>query len=300
MENNLENSGDKILKSVKHFIEQYTPEYFQELAVKSYNFDREYPENFSNWYKHIEDFGYFRHAEIINNQIFSFDEYNLFRDDNKRVESIGKIKDVIKPTIDLMKPAKDYNIKNGCFSNKFNFENCMVTIDNIAEKLWNLNYDSQVYDTGGVTELVVREMIPYDMCNTPTIYNGMPLREELRVFYNMDTEEIEYMEDYWNYDYCIDNIYNVTDKIIFNWFHNESGNRKTIHKEKLEELKQLVKDNIHTLKFDDGLRGVWSIDFMCVDDIKEYQGLWLIDMARGFRSAYWNIDKLKLETKIKY
>ena len=65
-------------------------------------------------------------------------------------------------------------------------------------------------------------------------------------------------------------------------------------------MKQLVKDNIHTLKFDDGLRGVWSIDFMCVDDIKEYQGLWLIDMARGFRIAYWNIDKLKLETKIKY
>ena len=52
---------------------------------------------------------------------------------------------------------------------------------------------------------------------------------------------------------------------------------------------QEIENKINTLKFDDKLKGIWSIDFMQSDTGKIY----LIDMARGFRSAYWDPNKLK-------
>ena len=75
--------------------------------------------------------------------------------------------------------------------------------------------------------------------------------------------------------------------------------RKVQHRERLQELEDIIYDNIHTLKFDGELKGIWSIDFMYVDDASSYSGLWLIDMARGFRSAYWNVDKLTYSTRKK-
>ena len=42
------------------------------------------------------------------------------------------------------------------------------------------------------------------------------------------------------------------------------------------------------------MKGVWSIDIL-----KEGNEYYLIDMARGFRSSYWNINKLSEETRNK-
>lgn len=91
-------------------------------------------------------------------------------------------------------------------------------------------------------------------------------------------------------------LYNVNDKIIFDWFHNKIGNRKINHQEKLKELFERIEQNIHTLKFNEELKGIWSIDFLyeIVND-----EIYLIDMARGFRSAYWNEDKINKSYKEK-
>ena len=194
-----------------------------------------------------------------------------------------------------MSKYKIYNIKNGCFSNKFDFQSCLATTDNLAQQLWKINYRSAELETGGYTELVVREMISYNDYVIPTIYNGMPLREELRVFYNMDKHKIEYIEDYWKYKYCKANIGNKSNQIVFDWFHNKLKTRKTQHRELLKQLEDRIWDNIHTLVFDGELKGIWSIDFMYVEDEDE---LYLIDMARGFRSAYWNMDKLTYKTQL--
>ena len=144
-----------------------------------------------------------------------------------------------------------------------------------------------MYDTGGYTELVVRELIPYNYQKTPTIYNGMPLRNELRIFYNIDKKKIEYSINYWDFNYCYNNIYNLTDKIIFKWFHSQ----KDIKNNYLYLL-QYVHQYIDTLKFDEYLTGIWSMDFMLCNDSEDYDGIYLIDMARGFRSAYWDPDKI--------
>ena len=280
-----------VFKSVmESMAAKFTPEYLEELSKISYDDDRTYPENFSNWYNHIINFGCFAHADIIANQIFTFEDTKIIKktDDYKKVDW-ESINEILKPTLDKMEKYKVYNIKNGCFSNKFDFETSLATKDTLAQQLWKINYQSSMLDTGGFTELVVRELIPYNNSEIPTIYNGMPMREEIRVFYNMDRNIVEYVEDYWKYKYCANNIRNKSDKIVFDWFHNKLKTRKIQHREKIKELTDFIYNNIGTLKFDGALKGIWSIDFMWVEETNK---LYLIDMARGFRSAYWNIDKL--------
>lgn len=289
------NVDDKMKKSIDDYLAQiklmYTPEYFDELAEKSYRDDREYPENFSNWYKHIVDFGKFKHAEIIFNQIFTLEETKKLNAVDVYSEvNFSEIKEMLKPSLDKMKDGVIYNIKNGCYSNKFDFKTSLATKNDLAEQLWKINYMSTFYDTSGYTELVIRELIPYtNELTNPTIYNGMPLREEIRVFYNIDKKKIEYIVDYWDYDYCNEHIQNISDKIVFDWFHNKIGFREINHKQKYKELSDRISIAISDLKFDDELHGIWSIDFLWEQYSDE---IYLIDMARGCRSAYWNPEKL--------
>ena len=37
----------------------------------------------------------------------------------------------------------------------------------------------------------------------------------------------------------------------------------------------------------EGLAGIWSVDFILEDD-----RIWLIDMAQGYRSTYWDKEKI--------
>lgn len=290
------NSKNDIRDIMSRFTQIYTPEYLAELAAKSYEDDRNYPENFSNWYPKIKDFGKFSHAEIIANQILTFNEVKeLQKTDNINDVDWDRLEQIFKPTLDAMRPNTWYNIKNGCFSNKFDFDTCVTTKDDFLKKLWNINYMSSMFETGGHTEVVVRSYIPADLDHCLTIYNGMPLRTEIRVFYNMETKEIEYAVDYWNYKYCEPNIRKLNDRIIFDVFHNKTEIKVTDHQAEYERILQRIEDNIDTLKFE-GLNGIWSIDFMYDNHTGK---TYLIDMARGFRSAYWNINKLKESTKNK-
>lgn len=284
--------SDLFLEKIRKITEsKFTPEYFEQLAKDSYKSDREYPENFSNWYPHILDFGYFKHADIISNQIFTFEEVQkLQKTDIIKDVNWNDIIEILKPTIDKMERYKLYSIKNGCFSNKFEFKTSISNKYELAEQFWKINYQSACFDTGGHTEIVVRDMIPNTIDNTyPTIYDGMPLREEVRVFYNMNKNQIEYSVDYWDYDYCAPNIRDKSDKIVFDWFHNKIEGRVESHLTELLKLYDRIYKNIHTLKFDDTLKGIWSIDFLYNKATDE---IYLIDMARGFRSAYWNPDKV--------
>lgn len=279
--------------------QKFTPEYFKEIALKSYNEDREYPENFSNWYPHIKDFGNFAHAEIISNQIFTFEEVETMQEtDNIDKVNWDAINKILKPTLDKMENNRIYNIKNGCFSNKFDFETCLVHKGDLAKKLWQINYNSSMFSTGGYTELVVREFIPYNVNECLTMYNGMPLRTEVRLFYNMETKKVEYVVDYWDYDYCHKSLHSLNDTMIFELYHNkikDFNHGINFHDMDYKNvLERKILPYIDTLKFDGKLKGIWSIDFMYDKDTNK---VYLIDMARGHRSAYWNIDKLSEETR---
>lgn len=130
-------------------------------------------------------------------------------------------------------------------------------------------------------EWVVREFID-DKEDNPTIYNGLPLHTEYRVFVDFDDKEIIGINPYWDPDVMKKNLLEVGssknsvkqhDYIIY-----------STHEEKLmiryEENKDLVMNEVRKLLDKCNLTGQWSIDIMQNGD-----DFWLIDMARATESA---------------
>ena len=105
---------------------------------------------------------------------------------------------------------KDYFIKTGTFSSKFDFRNAKVTkgqeVSELGSYLWFIQHQASqfasplnnqvVYGVSSNNEWVVREFIE-DKEDNPTIYNGLPLHTEYRVFVDFDTEEIIGISPYW-------------------------------------------------------------------------------------------------------
>lgn len=174
-------------------------------------------------------------------------------------------------------------IKNGAFSNKFDFSTCSIRCNplEIARSIAEINYASLMFDTGGNTEIVIRERIPYDEQKTMTIYNGMPLRNEYRIFYDFDNRKALYIANYWDWDYCHDAICrNASDRIIYEEIYKPLEH---IYNSNKDKVMKLVEDHMQDVE----LSGIWSVDIL-----EDEQGeFWLIDMALGHRSAYWNPEK---------
>lgn len=176
-------------------------------------------------------------------------------------------------------------IKNGAFSNKFDFSTCAIkcNILEITRSIIEINYTSLMFDTGGNTEIVIRERIPFDERTTRTIYHGMPLRNEYRVFYDFDNRKALYVVNYWDWDYCHDTICrNASDKIIY---EESYKHLEYIYNKNKDKVMKLVEKHMQNVN----LSGIWSIDIL-EDEQSEF---WLIDMALGYRSAYWEERKIE-------
>lgn len=170
-------------------------------------------------------------------------------------------------------------VKNGTFSNKFNAnDSCnLYGTGKLVDALININYNALLVEAGGTGEVVVREFIPYNKREIPSIYNGLPFRSEFRVFYDFDTHRVIFSVNYWDYEYCYPNLYDKTDKIIFD------HERKRIEETYLK-FKEKAEDEIaRHFKDITSLSGAWSADLL-LDDKEQ---LWLIDMAVAEQSAYW-------------
>lgn len=216
------------------------------------------------------------------------------------MERPGDKERIIQFTKDHILPkAKDAGIypdifmKNAGFSDKYRFNLCTPGPDevSIAMNLINMNYDALCFDADGITEVCIRELIPHNAGATPCIYHGMPLRPEFRVFYDFDQHRPLYVVNYWDWDYCHDAICrDYTDKIVYEAYYPQLLAQYNKHKD--EVVKMVAADMEHV----SDLKGIWSVDVMLCEPQeyrKEYEGFWLIDMALGYRSAYWNPDKCK-------
>lgn len=170
-------------------------------------------------------------------------------------------------------------VKNGTFSNKFTFSGCRNISSNIlylTANIIDINYTSFMYDAGGNTELVAREFIP-PFENVPSIYHGMPLRPEVRVFYDFNHREVLYAKNYWDWDYCYDAISrDPTDKIVYEAYYENI-------KKSYCDVEYDVINKAKAGLIDVDLEGIWSVDFLV-----QGEDCWLIDMARGQQSAYWD------------
>lgn len=180
------------------------------------------------------------------------------------------------------KGAKTVFMKNGCYSGKFFFNNaCKLddfSIDNILNHILEIEEISLSNDIMGDIEFAIREYI--EPSNNVTIYNGMPLRPEIRVFYDFDQHKYLYYAYYWEYNYMTDNL-EGEDLVTFKEYYPKLD---SLYKDMIKNDIPNIVNYLNEIDF----KGIWSVDFL-----KEKDKVYLIDIAQAFRSAYWNPDKVK-------
>ena len=245
------------------------------------------PNNFSFWFPKIRSCGLPMPGTVIIPVPEEVIRSEFLERDGDRQRITDFIKDSVLPAI-----PKEWNgifIKNGCFSDKFDFSLCHPKkgLKSISHSFREINMDSLAFDTGGNAEFVIREYIegtPED--NRWTIYNGMPLRPEVRVFYDFSRKRVLYSANYWDWDYCHDSICSK--------FTEEKNNYEAAYPhilEMYEKEKGTVESLAHEhFKDIPDIEGFWSADFMLAGG-----QWWLIDMAIAGMSAYWDPHKAGLQ-----
>lgn len=199
-------------------------------------------------------------------------------------------------------PKKDYFVKTGTYSSKFDFRNAHVTgPDEVkelgryllfihAQALSYAHYDVTgqrggpgIYGMSTTVEWVVRDFIPSK--EKETIYHGLPLRTEFRAFADFDTKEVLSICPYWEPETMKHRFENASDSTDPDMIHDSLTYRMAeprlmaaydTHKNTVQNsIKALLNRNC-------GLTGQWSIDI-----ILEGDKFWLIDMAPAELSAFY-------------
>lgn len=207
----------------------------------------------------------------------NFEQYKWLISDNYKDEDIQKFNNNI---LNMMKDSK-FNtnrtlfIKTGNFSNKFVFSFCKLGyIENIGEKFLNVFYGGMCVGYDDSSEIVVREYIePKD--NRGTIYCGMPLNTEFRVFYDFDTKKILGCFNYWDRETMIRSMYGDD----LNTFKAYVDKIETDYESNKDRVQELVDNSMKNVN----LSGKWSVDI-----IKVGNEFYLIDMALAEQSYYYN------------
>ena len=188
-----------------------------------------------------------------------------------------------------------YFIKNGVFSSKFDFRNAKVTTpQEVAElgqylfyihqqacQMANLLNNKSIYGCGTTTEWVVREYIESPV--KETIYMGLPLNAEYRIFVDFDTKTILSDNQYWNKEVMNKrfeenrNNHDVHDVITYNM---ASERLEKTYTDNISKVKNMVQE---LLENNTEMAGQWSIDIMQVEN-----DFYLIDMALAENSFYYN------------
>lgn len=193
--------------------------------------------------------------------------------------------------------SKDYFVKTGVYSSKFDFRNAHVTgekeVKELGEYLLFIHFlssqmaapkDKSIYGVATTTEWVVREYIP-DKENNPTIYKGMPLHTEFRVFVDFDTQKIIGVTPYWEpevmkrrfaHEEDADSPHQIHDYIIYAAHEETLMDRYHQHVDEVcAHLEEMIPDI--------ALSGQWSVDIML-----NGKDMWIIDMALAQNSALIN------------
>lgn len=238
--------------------------------------EHENPNNFSYWNEKLAHLDCVPSSIVFKLPDWMLDAYLTPKDEHKVRNYFEKN---IVPIVQSAFPTGECFMKNGCFSNKFDFSNACqlkdLSADNIIEHFFNIENMALLNETSGDLEVVFREYIKAED-NTPTIYNGMPFRTELRAFYDFDKHEYLYDVFYWEWDYCNE--------------YMPEEDKETYKKNYLptlcdyEENREFIKQFLEEKLANVDLNGKWSVDVL-VDDDNKY---WIIDMAIAERSAYWD------------
>ena len=165
-----------------------------------YNNDRICSNTLSQWFPKIKNASGLKSPATITIPV-PVDVFTAFLYDEVG-QNMKAIKTFIESdVIPSMATAPRWFIKNGCFSNKFDFRNSITNECKVLDDFIAIQYAAACFETGGISEINLREIIPHNEQETATIYHGMPLQTEIRVFYDFDQRKMLYSANYWDYDY---------------------------------------------------------------------------------------------------
>lgn len=191
--------------------------------------------------------------------------------------------------------TKEYFIKTGTYSSKFDFRNAHVhgaqEVRELGEYLLFIHFQALqmasplakpcIIGASTTNEWVVREYIQNSE-NLPSIYKGLPLRTEYRIFVDFDTCEILGTNPYWDPDAMLNRFghkpdanspHQIHDYIIYK---NQADRLAKAYSENIDQIKANIRRMLPEIK----LNGQWSIDIM-----QDGQDFYIIDMALAATSA---------------
>lgn len=177
---------------------------------------------------------------------------------------------------------KEYFIKTGTFSSKFEFRNAHIVkgeAKEIGEYFQVINNFAMTVGAAHSVEICVREYI-HDVENNPTIYSGMPLRTEFRAFVDFDTNKIIGIVPYWN-PLVMKRAFSseLAPSTIQKDYTTYCGHEDKLINDFNESLNE-VNNKLNFLLPNVDLKGRYSVDIM-----KNGKDLYLIDMATMETSA---------------
>lgn len=174
---------------------------------------------------------------------------------------------------------KTYFIKTGTFSSKFQFANAKCSEPReMGEYFQVINNFAMTVGAGHSVDLVVREYIE-DTEGNPTIYNGMPLRTEFRVFVDCDKNELIGIVPYWHPIVMKRALKHGLATSIQEDYKTYLQHEDKLTQEYNENLSRVRKEIMNILPNLD-LSGQYSIDVM-----KNGDDLYVIDLALMSESA---------------
>lgn len=190
---------------------------------------------------------------------------------------------------------REYFIKTGTYSSKFDFRNAYVhgakEVRELGEYLLFIHYQALqmasplctpcIYGMSTTNEWAVREFIP-DHDGNPCIYKGLPLRTEYRIFADFDTDEILGISPYWRPDVMKHRFAHMNDSDSPHQKHDYViylSHQKTLMG-RYEANRDTVLHEFGKIVGNIDLSGQWSVDVM-----QDGGDFYIIDMASARNSA---------------
>lgn len=191
--------------------------------------------------------------------------------------------------------GRDYFIKTGTYSSKYDFRNARVSGEREVRELgeYLLFIQSQacemagplsrpsIYGMSTTNEWVVRQFIE-DSEHNPTIYKGLSLHTEYRVFIDCDADEVIGISPYWEPSVMTKRFGHATDSDSPHNRHDYVIYKahELLLMERYEQNRETVLAHVGEMLPDLDLTGQWSLDVMQNED-----EFWVIDMATADTSA---------------
>ncbi|MBG9693152.1 hypothetical protein ABD91_20645 [Lysinibacillus sphaericus] len=276
-----------------------TEEEMAKMAREHYENNRLNPNNFSFWFNPMSNAlkAEFKVPKSLVME-YPFELREKIRQDRHAItpEIIKELEQFVFQNEEvkaLNKQTQHFFIKTGVFSNKFDFDGSCNLQDwsNLFEQIYSLEYMAMTYSANHTNELVIREFIT-DVENRKTIYNGMPLRTEFRVFYDFDEGKVLGVANYWHPEEMIKALTPYSVRSIFAEITDIEEQRK-LKKQLMAKL-----NNYDKQSFEEYFAYLDTKDFI----VQEYDALKAIvasKVAKAFKEkkcplkGQWSIDIMK-------